>query len=101
VQDTGAYFDVMPYSEIVWMYKMIKKERYGNKSYQGFIYDSTGKEWMIGGKDNEVDDMLQAIGASTPWAAKGYSEDIKRFWDNERTEFVNQVKARYQSLKSQ
>ncbi|MEL6527207.1 MAG: DUF6709 family protein [Chloroflexota bacterium] len=101
VQDTGAYFDVMPYSEIVWMYKMIKKERYGNKSYQGFIYDSTGKEWMIGGKDNEVDDMLQAIGARTPWAAKGYSEDIKRFWDNERTEFVNQVKARYQSLKSQ
>lgn len=92
-------FDVMPYSEIVWVYKMVQKGRYGIKSYQARICDSTGKEWSVAGKEQQVDAMLNATAARAPWSAKGYSDQIKNLWNTDRQAFVSEIAVRHEAFK--
>lgn len=96
VHTAGSNFDAMPYSAVAWVYKMVKRGRYG-KTYEVHIYDVTGYQMVIVAKEAEVNVMLNAVAARAPHAIAGFSEDIKRMWNKERQSFIEQVNLRKQN----
>jgi hypothetical protein len=100
VNSGGNSFEAMPYHSIAWVYKMIQQGRYG-KTYYIHIYDKTGVGIIIQDKEMNVNAMIQAVAARTPWVILGYSNDIKRNWDKNRPGFIAEVDARYAQFSQQ
>ena len=98
VNSGGIGFNAMPFDKVAWVYKMIVKGRYNTKTYQAHFKDVTGYEIMITAKENEVNQMLQAVASRAPWAIAGYSEDIKNTWNKDRQAFLAEVENRRRNL---
>lgn len=94
VQEQSVGVNAMPYNKVAWLYKFIRSGRYGTKTYEAHINDVTGYEIVVIAKEDEVNQMLNAIAVRAPWAIAGFSDDIKRTWNKDRQSFISQVEKR-------
>lgn len=94
INDGGNSFDVIPYDALAWAYKFIQRGKYNTKTYQAHIYDATGYQMTITAKEKDVMAMLEAISARAPWMFKGYSEDFKKAWKQDRSGIVADLNRR-------
>ncbi len=101
VHEQNVGFNAMPYDKVAWVYKMIRRGRYNTKTFEAHINDVTGYEIAISAKEDEVNQMLQAVAGRAPWAIAGYSEDIKLAWLKNRQSFLNEVETRRKKVLSQ
>ncbi|MEO1289192.1 MAG: DUF6709 family protein, partial [Chloroflexota bacterium] len=92
-------YDVIPYDKLAWVYKFIRKGKYGIKTYEAHLYDVTGHQMTIVGKQEQVDQMLHAVLSRAPWAIAGYNDNIKRTWNKERDTFIAEVDKRHSEYK--
>jgi len=100
VHSGGAFFKVMPYDQVAWVYKKITK-RNGATSHAMHLLDTTGEEIIIGSKEDKVNAMIQAVYARAPWAIAGYSDDISKMWNKDRAAFLQQIEMRRQMTNQQ
>jgi hypothetical protein len=101
VYATGSSFDAIPYRDLVWVYKMIKKGKYSTKSYFAHIADKHGTLLEVPAKEPQVDTMLQGILGRIPWILAGYSDDIKQAWNRDRQQLVAAVEQRKAQFEAQ
>lgn len=101
VHEQRVGFNAMPYNKVAWVYKMIRSGKYGTKTYEAHFNDVTGYEVVVIAKEDEVNQMLQAVAGRAPWAIAGFSEDIKRAWNKDRQTFINEVETRRKQIHAQ
>jgi hypothetical protein len=101
VQSAGSTFEAIPYRDVVWAYKMIQTGKYNTKTYYAHVGDKHGKMLAILAKEEQVNQMLQAVMSHAPWAFAGYSEDLKKAWDKDRQQLVTAVEQRKAQFDSQ
>lgn len=100
VLSTKTNFEAMRLKDAVWIYKTITQHRTNGiptgKSYAALIYDKHGKVMTVNAKQDKVDDMLNAIYQRAPWVIAGYSEDLKKTWNDKmgRQEMITAVAQR-------
>jgi hypothetical protein len=94
VQSSGSTFEAIPYRDVVWAYKMIQTGKYNTKTYYAHIGDKHGKMLAILAKEEQVNQMLQAVMSHAPWAFAGYNDELKKAWDKDRQQLVTAVEQR-------
>ena len=84
-------FRVAKLSDIVWLYKQTGKATFA------VLMLKDGTQLALSGP---VDQVLQEVGARTPWAAKGWSPELAKQWKDNRAIFVEAVTKRQTSSSS-
>lgn len=95
VKQTKLSFDLFRLENLVWAYKKAVKRRiYGiipaGTTYAAELHFTDGKA-EIAGKQKKVDELLALAGESAPWAAKGYSDELAKFYKSSRNSFEAEV----------
>ncbi len=98
VRNQRLAFDLFRLDNLVWIYKKTVKRRiYGvipmGTSYAAELNFSDGVAEVAGSQKN-VDELLALAGERAPWAVKGYTDDLAKFWKSSRAGFVAEVMKR-------
>lgn len=95
-------FDLFRLENLVWAYKKATKRRVyavipAGTTYTAELLFSDGKA-VIGGKQKAVEELLALVTARSPWAAKGYSDELAKFYNSSRNSFEAEVAARKKEM---
>jgi hypothetical protein len=101
VQSAGTTFEAIPYRDLVWVYKMVQTGKYNSKTYYAHLCDKHGKMVAIVAKEEQVNQMLQAVMSRAPWAFAGYTDEVKKAWDKDRQQLVAAVEQRKAQFSTQ
>jgi hypothetical protein len=97
----GLNFQITRYEEVIWLYKKVTQHRtYGvptGKTFIAMIYDRHGQTLGLQGKETDVDEALTLIAQKSPWAIKGYSEQLFKLYRKNRPAFLAEVEKRKSS----
>ena len=100
VYATGANVLVTRYEDVAWVYKHVMSQRtYGitvSRTYSAMVRDRSGAQlqFAAGRKEQAANEMLQAILEHVPWAITGYTDELMRAWNKDRTGFLAAVDQR-------
>ena len=90
----------LPLDHLIWAYKKVTTRRtYGipvGKSWAAVVCDRDGKSIEIGGKEDQVDQLLQSLWQKAPWVVGGYSDELQKLWTQDRSKFLEAVDLRRQ-----
>ena len=92
-------FDFFNTSDICWVYIKQTKQSVNfvpvGTTYQIILNMRSGKELakMINEKDQQY--MMEFVHKNAPWAAFGFSEELKQMWRKKKREFISLVEKRY------
>lgn len=84
-------------NDVVWVYKQVVQNKYG-KNYFAHIHDRHGRLLAIPANEQQVNDILNAVGNRAPWVVGGHNNDIKKTWDKNRQQFIADVDARRKQM---
>ncbi len=95
VKQATLSFDLFRLENLVWAYKKaIKRRMYGiiplGTTFAAELYFTDGRA-EIAGKQKKVDELLALAAERTPWAMKGYSDDLAKFYNGSRNSFEAEV----------
>ncbi len=98
VRNQRLAFDLFRLDNLVWVYKKAVKRRiYGvipmGTTYAAELNFSDGVAEVSGSQKN-VDELLALASQRAPWAVKGYTDDLAKFWKSSRAAFVAEVMKR-------
>ena len=98
VRNQRLAFDLFRLDNLVWVYKKTVKRRiYGfiptGTTYAAELNFSDGVAEVAGSQKN-VDELLALASERAPWAVKGYTDDLAKFWKSSRAGFVAEVMKR-------
>lgn len=70
--------------------------RNGLQSNYVRVWSRDGKQFvaLAGMRKEEAEQLLYGLHARAPWAEVGFSRELQRQWNKQRTEFVGRVEAR-------
>jgi hypothetical protein len=96
-------FDLFRLENLVWAYKKaIKRRMYGiipmGATYAAELNFTDGHA-EIAGKQTKVDELLTLAAERTPWAMKGYSDDLAKFYESSRNSFEAEVAKRKSEMR--
>jgi len=91
-------FDLFRLDNLVWAYKKTIKRRVyffipAGTTYAADLMFNDGQAEMVGSQKS-VDEMLGLASLRAPWAVKGYTAELEKFWKSSRAEFVAEVMKR-------
>lgn len=103
VKQAALSFDLFRLENLVWAYKKASKRRVyavipAGTTYTAELLFSDGKA-VIGGKQNAVDELLALVSERSPWAAKGYSNELAKFYNSSRNSFEAEVATRKKEMR--
>ncbi len=100
IVSTANVIEASPYRDLIWCYKSVIQHRTNGiptgKTYAVNVYDRTGKNITIPGKEPEVDQILNLLILYSPGIIAGYSSEIQQFFKNDRLGFIAAVDKRRQ-----
>jgi hypothetical protein len=91
-------FDLFRLENLVWAYKKAIKRRVyyfipAGTTYAAELSFSDGQAEIVG-KQKKVDELLALASERAPWAVKGFSADLEKFYKSSRAGFVAEVMKR-------
>jgi hypothetical protein len=91
-------FDLFRLDNLVWVYKKTIKRRVyfvipAGTTYAAELMFSDGQAEIVGSQ-KKVDELLAVAGQRVPWAVKGYTAELDKFWKSSRAGFVAEVMKR-------
>lgn len=106
VQTNRSSFDAARFDDMTWFYKHITKNKtYGitvAKTFAAHVWDKHGTMITITArKEQQIDEILNALYARAPWAVAGYSNEINKMWRKDRPSFVAAVGQRRAQIQAQ
>lgn len=98
VRNQRFAFDLFRLDNLVWLYKKtVKRRMYGiipaGTTYSAELHFSDGLAEVVGNQ-KKVDELLALAGERTPWAVKGYTDELAKFWKSSQPAFVAEVMKR-------
>lgn len=103
VKQATLSFDLFRLENLVWAYKKtIKRRMYGiipmGTTFAAELYFTDGRA-EIAAKQKNVDELLALATERTPWAVKGYSDDLAKFYNGSRNSFEAEVAKRKSEMR--
>jgi len=103
VRNQRLAFDLFRLENLVWAYKKAVKRRIyifipAGTTYAAELYFSDGQA-QVAGKQKIVDELLALASERAPWAVKGYSDDLEKFYKSSRAGFVAEVMKRKSEMR--
>ncbi|MDR3753026.1 MAG: hypothetical protein P4K93_16845 [Terracidiphilus sp.] len=103
VKNAQLTFNLFRLENLVWVYKKaIKRRMYGvipmGTTYAAELNFSDGQAEVVG-KQRKVDEVLALASERVPWAVKGHSADLEKFWKSSRAGFVAEVMKRKSEMR--
>jgi hypothetical protein len=103
VKNARLSFDLFRLDNLVWMYKKAIKRRVyffipAGTTYVAELNFSDGHAGLVG-KQNKVDEFLSVASARAPWAVKGHSDDLEKFYKSAHNSFVAEVMKRKSEMR--
>ena len=96
-------FDLFRLENLVWAYKKATKRRMYGIIPLGTIFAAelrfTDGKAEISGKQKNVDELLALVTERSPWAVKGYSDELVKFYNSSRNSFEAEVAARKKEMR--
>jgi hypothetical protein len=98
VKNARLSFDLFRLDNLVWVYKKATKRRVNfiipaGTTYAAQLNFSDGQAEVVG-KQKKVDELLAMASERAPWAVKGHSDDLAKFYKSSRNSFVAEVMKR-------
>jgi len=98
VKNMWLSFDLFRLDNLVWVYKKAVKRRVNfiipaGTTYSAALNFSDGQA-DVGGSQKKVEELLALASQRAPWAVKGYTDDLAKFWKSSRSSFVVEVMKR-------
>ena len=98
VKNQRLAFDLFRLDNLVWIYKKTVKRRIyffipAGTTYAAELNFSDGVAEVSGSQKN-VDELLALAAERAPWAVKGYTDELAKFWKSSRAGFVAEVMKR-------
>jgi hypothetical protein len=94
--------DIFKLDQIAWIYPKITQHRsYGvptYKSYAAIIFNRQGKSLEIPGKEQEINQLLQEIVQRVPWVIMGFSDELQKIWNTDRSQMFELLDQRRQQV---
>lgn len=92
VRQAMLQFDVHELDKLIWAYKQVTQNKiYGiiptSKTFGAsinFVKDSIA----VTGKEPAIDSLLDGLSRTAPWAAYGFSDDLKKTFEKQRPELA-------------
>jgi hypothetical protein len=98
----NASLEATRLEEVVWIYKKITQHRTNGiptgKTFTALVWDRHGKCITINGKENVIDETLDAIAGKVPWAIIGYDDQLEKAWRKDRQNMIGAVEQRRRQL---
>jgi hypothetical protein len=103
VKNMWLSFDLFRLDNLVWVYKKAIKRRVNfiipaGTTYSAALNFSDGQA-EVGGSQKKVEELLALASERAPWAVKGHSADLEKFYKSSRNSFVAEVMKRKSELK--
>jgi hypothetical protein len=84
--------------DLAWMYGKVTQHRTNGvptgKTYSTLFWDRHGKLLTVNGKEQAMQDTLQAVYSHAPWAIVGYKTEIEKAWKSNRQSVLAAVEQR-------
>jgi hypothetical protein len=98
VKNQRLAFDLFRLDNLVWIYKKTVKRRIyffipAGTTYAAELNFSDGVAEVVGNQ-KKVDELLALASERAPWAVKGFTDDLAKFWKSSRPDFVAEVMKR-------
>jgi len=98
VKNGRLTFNLFRLDNLVWVYMKATKRRVYffipvGTTYAAELNFSDGQAEVVG-KQKKVDEVLALASERAPWAVKGHSADLEKFWKSSRAGFVAEVMKR-------
>jgi len=97
IESSFFRFNVLRFRDLVWAYKSVTKKSV-NFIPRGTDYHALficyGGRAVVQGPEKAIDEMLQAAAQRAPWAIFGYTEDLKKAFNEHTREFCAAVEDR-------
>jgi hypothetical protein len=104
VHQQSAALSATRFEDIAWIYKLVTTHRTNGirtgKTYTAQIWDRHGVAMIIPGKEDLVNQMLNAVVQRAPWALAGHSAEIEQAWKSNRAAVVAAVDQRRQQIRA-
>jgi hypothetical protein len=98
LQATGSSLSATRFNDVMWVYKKITQHRTNGiptgKTYSALIWDRYGQCITINGKENVVNQVIEAALTRAPGAIGGYNTEIQNMWNKNRAQFIATVDGR-------
>jgi hypothetical protein len=103
VKNARLSFDLFRLDNLVWVYKKAIKRRVyffipAGTTYAAELNFSDGQAEVVGSQ-KKVDELLALASERAPWAVKGFSDDLAKFWKSSRPGFVAEVMKRKSDMR--
>jgi hypothetical protein len=103
VKNIRFSFDLYRLDNLIWAYKKAIKRRVyyfipAGTTYAAELIFSDGKAEVVG-KQKKVDELLTLASERAPWAVKGYTADLEKFYKSSRAGFVAEVMKRKSEMR--
>jgi hypothetical protein len=96
---------VVALNDLAWIYKKVTQQRTNfvatGKTYAAVLWTQQGHSTEITGKQDAIDQLLQAIDERVPWVLAGFSADLDKLWKTNRPAVLKAVSDRRQQALSQ
>jgi hypothetical protein len=103
VKNARLSFNLFRLDNLVWVYKKAIKRRVNfiipaGTTYAAALIFSDGQAEVVGSQ-KKVDELLSVASERAPWAVKGHSADLEKFYKSSRNSFVAEVMKRKSEMK--
>jgi hypothetical protein len=99
MRSTFFTFNVLRFHDVLWAYKKITRHSINfiptGKTYEAIVacYGGTA---TIGGKEKQVNELLNFIQQRAPWAIYGFSDQLAATFNKHNADFARGVEQRRQ-----
>jgi len=103
VQSTGGSLNATRFDDVVWVYGKVTQHRTNGvptgKTYSTLIWDRHGKLITLNGKEQAMQEALQAVYRHAPWIIVGFKPEIEKAWKSNRQAILAAVDQRRQEVR--
>jgi hypothetical protein len=105
VHPAGGSLNATRFEDVAWVYGKVTQHRTNGvptgKTYSTLIWDRHGKLMTVNGKEQAMQEVLQAIYRQAPWIMVGYKPEIEKAWKSNRQAVLAAVEQRRKEVNQQ
>jgi hypothetical protein len=98
LQPTSYGLKTLQLGDLVWFYQKVTSHSTNGiptgKTYSTVMYDRSGRNFEIKGKEQQVGEIMTILYDKAPWAVTGYSDELQKMWQKQRQDLIAAVDAR-------
>ncbi|MEQ8674473.1 MAG: DUF6709 family protein [Aggregatilineales bacterium] len=99
-----THLTAAPYRDLIWIYKKVTQHRTNGintgKTYTVELHNRHGKSIVISGKENVIDNLIEAIYPHAPWSIYGFNTNLQQAWNKDRANLIAAVDERREQLRT-